>query len=163
MTGWSSPRFSNLCTFVHAYGLNLYMNYKPIWLSNLERAMPLYNHRCYWGDHKESPQLGHHIQWKWHLKWGITSRRSSVEQLFAMYHISTYLFSQIYWQKEKGENVDLDLLEFIYQIKRGHTFVPTLIVDTFRALNIVKPDLEYCVALLQIWFLEHIVLCRSND
>lgn len=60
--------------------------------------------------------------------------------------------------------VDAGLLEFRDQIEQGHSFIPALLADTFRALNMAKrtrtKNLECCVALLQIWFLEHISLFR---
>lgn len=50
------------------------------------------------------------------------------------------------------------------QIEKVHTFVPALLADTFRALNIVRTIrstyMEYCDSLLQVWFLEYIIVCR---
>lgn len=61
------------------------------------------------------------------------------------------------------EIIDLSLLEPREHIERGHVFIHALIAEKFRTLGIIKTtgakNLECCVALLQIWFLEHITLC----
>lgn len=53
--------------------------------------------------------------------------------------------------------MDLLLLEFGDQIEKGHIFVPALIADTFRAMDIVKSirtkNLECCVAIFRFGFL----------
>lgn len=50
------------------------------------------------------------------------------------------------------------------QIEIDHTFFVALVVDTIRALGIVKTTramhLQCCATLLQIWFFEHITLCQ---
>lgn len=59
------------------------------------------------------------------------------------------------------EEVGTGLLAFQEHNEKGHTSVLALLVDTFRALNIVgitrSSYLEYNVPLLQIWFMEHII------
>lgn len=63
------------------------------------------------------------------------------------------------------ERVDIGLLQFWEQIYQNHTFVCTLLADTIRALSIAQTTLSTylgCyVFLLQIWFLKHLVACKS--
>lgn len=62
------------------------------------------------------------------------------------------------------EGVNTGLMVFWEQIEKGHTFISTLLADTFRALEIARilrsSYLECCVSLLQIWFPELLIACR---
>lgn len=65
---------------------------------------------------------------------------------------------------KKLESMDLEPLEVLEKIKRGHTFIHALLLDIFRAMNIVTSSLskylECCVSFLLIWFLKHIMMSR---
>lgn len=62
------------------------------------------------------------------------------------------------------KGIGIVLLIFREHIAKGHTFVPALLADTFRALEIARTSrptyLEYCISLLQVWFFEHLIACQ---
>ncbi|KAF8399684.1 hypothetical protein HHK36_015555 [Tetracentron sinense] len=60
--------------------------------------------------------------------------------------------------------IDAALVDIIVQIESGHTFVPMLLAETFRALNQCSSQrrgfFKGCQSLLQIWLLEHLSFCN---
>lgn len=70
-------------------------------------------------------------------------------------------FWTLFPKNPKG--VDVKLLHSREQIEGGHTYVPALLADTIRVLCIAttfSTHLECCASLLQIWLLEHLVVCK---
>lgn len=92
--------------------------------------------------------------------WLLVSRWSHKRVLaFELAVLSHVMFSR------DLEGVNTGLVVFQEQIEKGYTFLSILIVDTFRALGIATTfRLSYsecCVLLFQVWFLEHLIACRS--
>ncbi|KAF8380646.1 hypothetical protein HHK36_028136 [Tetracentron sinense] len=60
--------------------------------------------------------------------------------------------------------IDMQILEVVEQIMTGHSFIPMLLVETFRALDrcVQKRGgfFRGCISLLQIWLLEHLKFCN---
>lgn len=59
--------------------------------------------------------------------------------------------------------VDVKWLHSREQIEGGHTFVLAFLADTIRVLCIAttfSTHLECCASLLQIWLLEHLIVCK---
>ncbi|KAF8408650.1 hypothetical protein HHK36_004713 [Tetracentron sinense] len=60
--------------------------------------------------------------------------------------------------------IDMQILEVAEQIMTGHSFIPMLLAETFRALDrcVQKRGgfFRGCISLLQIWILEHLKFCN---
>ncbi|KAF8392864.1 hypothetical protein HHK36_021103 [Tetracentron sinense] len=60
--------------------------------------------------------------------------------------------------------IDMQILEVAEQIMTGHSFIPMLLAETFRALDrcVQKKGgfFRGCISLLQIWIFEHLNFCN---
>ncbi|KAF8389240.1 hypothetical protein HHK36_025933 [Tetracentron sinense] len=60
--------------------------------------------------------------------------------------------------------IDMQVVEVVEQVMTGHSFIPILLAETFRALDrcVQKKGgfFKGCISLLQIWILEHLKFCN---